>query len=63
MQRFLYVFLICFGLIIPQGYAQILDDTSDGDEELFNEMFSDYSETENSRESDSHITVTREIIV
>ena len=46
MQRFLYVFLICFGLIIPQGYAQILDDTSDGDEELFNEMFSDYSETE-----------------
>lgn len=47
MQRFLYVFLLCFGLVIPQGNAQILDDeAADGDEELFNEMFSDYSETE-----------------
>jgi hypothetical protein len=47
MRRFLYVFLICFALIIPQGYAQILDDETVGDdEELFNEMFSDYSETE-----------------
>lgn len=47
MQRFLCVFFICFGLIIPQGNAQILDDeATDSDEELFNEMFSDYSETE-----------------
>jgi hypothetical protein len=47
MRRFLYVFFICFGLFVPQVNAQVLDDdTTDGDEELFNEMFSDYSETE-----------------
>lgn len=47
MQSFLYVFFVCFGLFISGANAQILDDdTTDSDEEFFNEMFSDYSETE-----------------
>jgi len=48
MQRFLYIFFFCFGLIASQVQAQVLDDdeVADSDEELFNEMFSDYSETE-----------------
>ena len=42
---FILFFVFC---CIPLGFAQILDDedASGEDEELFNEMFSDYSETE-----------------
>ena len=47
--RNILLILFCFCLCMPLANAQILDDSaidSDDDEELFNDIFSDYSEEE-----------------